>query len=99
MIELLKLLGYTIPIIAALVALYKFARNIEKRFDKIDSHFEKIDNNLNKNTVMTLKSVILDERLSLDERISAGEQYVQLGGNGFIKSYYEKLVEMKLKEV
>lgn len=99
MIELLKLLGYIIPIVVALVGLYKFARNIEKRFDKIDLHFEKIDNNLNKNTIMTLKSVILDERLSLDERISAGEQYVQLGGNGFIKSYYEKLVDKKLKEV
>ncbi|XAM45301.1 hypothetical protein TPDSL_18080 [Terrisporobacter petrolearius] len=99
MIELLKLLGYTLPIITGLVSLYKFARNIEKRFDKIDSHFENIDENLNKNTLMTLKLVILNDKLSLDERISAGEEYINLGGNGFVKSYYEKLVERKLQEV
>ena len=99
LIEVLKNLGYVFAFISSLTVLYKFARNIEKRFDRIDTHFKNIDENLNKNTVMTLKLVIMDEKLSLDERISAGEQYVQLGGNGFVKSYCEKLVDKKLEEV
>lgn len=99
MIELLSLIGYIIPIVGGLVALYKFARKIEKRFDTIDSHCENIDLNLNNNTLMTLKLVILNDKLSLDERITAGELYIKLGGNGFVKSYYEKLIEKKLQEV
>ena len=55
MIELLKLLGYIIPIVVALVGLYKFARSIEKRFDNIDDHFKSLDRDLKENTLMTLK--------------------------------------------
>lgn len=97
--EMLKNFGYVFAFISSLAALYKFASNIEKRFDNMDTHFKNIDENLNNNTLMTLKLVIMDEKLSLDERIAAGETYVNLGGNGFVKSYYKKMVEKKLEEV
>ena len=92
MIELLKLLGYIIPIVVALVGLYKFARSIEKRFDNIDDHFKSSDRDLKENTLMTLKLVIMNRDLSLEERISAGDLYINQGGNGYVKKVYEHLL-------
>jgi hypothetical protein len=36
--------------------------------------------------------ILHDEHLSLEERLAAGERYVQGGGNGPAGAYYEKLL-------
>jgi hypothetical protein len=33
-----------------------------------------------------------DEHLATEERLAAGEQYIQGGGNGVTRAYYEKLL-------
>lgn len=91
-INILQMIVLISSAIGALVGLYKFARNFEKRFDKIDAHFDNIDCNLNNNTLMTLKLVIMNEKLSLEERISAGDLYISQGGNGYVKKVYEHLL-------
>lgn len=50
---------------------------------------------IRENTMYTLKLVILNEQLSLDERIHAGERYVQLHGNGDVYETYQKLLRKK----
>ena len=39
----------------------------------------------------TLKLVILNEDLSLEERIHAGDRYIELHGNGYIHTIYDQL--------
>jgi len=41
----------------------------------------------------TLKLTIMSEEIPLEERLIAGEKYVQEGGNGAIKAKYRLLQE------
>lgn len=55
--------------------------------DKIHEFQEAIE----ENTKYTLKLVILNEDLSLEERIHAGDRYIELHGNGYIHTIYDQL--------
>ena len=79
-------------IIATVIKMYTIARKIEVRVE----NFEK---GLKTNTLSTLRLVIINEDMPLQERINAGEEYVRLGGNGAIHAMYDKLVEDYKKEV
>lgn len=65
---------------------YIFARNLEKKYETIDAM-------LKTNTLHILKLAVLNDNLPLTDRINAGEQYIKLGGNGFIKKKYEHLLD------
>lgn len=96
-ITISKFLASLMTIITFLIGAYKYAKKFEQRFDNIDDHFKSLDNDLKENTLMTLKLVIMNDDLSLEERIAAGEKYTSLGGNGFVKEIYNKLVEKKIE--
>lgn len=68
------------------VKVYTFARNLEKKYEDIDSM-------LKTNTLHILKLAVLNDNLPLTDRINAGEQYIKLGGNGFIKKKHEHLLD------
>lgn len=40
---------------------------------------------LNYNTLETLKLIIINKNIPLDERVLAGQTYIKLNGNGAIK--------------
>lgn len=69
-------------IVSFLLGMYKVARSLEKLKD-----------NINENTMYTLKLVILNEDLGIEERIKAGDRYISLGGNGYVKHIYENLIK------
>ena len=69
-----------------IVKTYNFARNLEKKYEGIDSM-------LKTNTLHILKIAVLNDNLPLTDRINAGEQYIKLGGNGFVKKKYEHLLD------
>ena len=66
---------------------YKFFRNLEKKYDEMNDI-------LQKNTLYILKMAVLNEDMPLLDRIHAGEQYMDLGGNGVVKKKYQE----RLKE-
>lgn len=72
---------------------YKFIRNTEEKYDLIDEKFDKLNETMRINTIHLLKIAVLDEDLPLTDRIHAGEEYLKLGGNGFVKKKYERLLE------
>lgn len=41
-----------------------------------------------------LKQIIVNENIPLAERITAGERYVSLGGNGDIHAHYDVLLQI-----
>lgn len=69
-------------IVSFLIGMYKVVRNLEK-----------LKENINENTMYTLKLVILNENLGKEERIKAGDRYIALGGNGYVKHIYENLLK------
>lgn len=48
---------------------------------------------LNKNSLNTMKNTICNENIPLSERISVGKEYIDKGGNGAVKIFVHKLEE------
>lgn len=65
----------------------KVFKAIKAVADKIHEFQEAIE----ENTKYTLKLVIMNEDLSLEERIHAGDRYIELHGNGYVHSIYDQL--------
>lgn len=70
--------------------IHKFLKNLEDRFDRYEER-------LDENTIHLLKMALLSEDLPIIDRINAGERYLELGGNGYGKIVYERLIA-ELKE-
>ena len=64
---------------------YKFFRNLEKKYDEMNDI-------LKNNTLFILKIAVLDEQLPITDRLHAGELYMDLGGNGAVKKKYQELL-------
>ena len=65
---------------------YKFFRNLEKKYDEMNDI-------LKNNTLFILKIAVLDEQLPITDRLHAGELYMDLGGNGAGKKKYKELLK------
>ena len=73
-------------LIGILINMYKLARNIEKKYEEMNELIKE-------NTIHILKIAVLNEDLPITDRINAGERYMALGGNGFVKKKYLKLLD------
>ena len=71
-------------IVTTFVKIYRAMKTV---YDKIHE-FQEI---MEENTMYTLKLVILNEDLSIEERIHAGDRYIELHGNGYVHSIYDQL--------
>lgn len=97
--EFLKLIIFISSVIGAISAIflflnkiYKIIRNIENKFDNIEKA-QKITN------LSTLRLVITNESMPLEERVAAGAEYVKLGGNGKIHALYDVLCKIYKEEL
>lgn len=84
-------------IISALGVILGTAWKIHVFLKKMEDRFDRYEETLNENTIHLLKMALLSEDLPIIDRINAGERYLELGGNGYGKIVYERLVE-ELKE-
>lgn len=66
---------------------------IYKTIKLIDNKIVEFNNNLNENTLSTLRLVIINEKMPLTERLKAGAEYTKLGGNGEVHALYDFLCE------
>jgi hypothetical protein len=78
-------IGTLIPVIKSVVSIRTYFKKFEKKLD------------LNSRDIQRL--VLHDEHLPMEERLSAGQRYIDLGGNGATRAYYEKLVEEYKKKL
>ena len=85
-------------IITALTVIFTTALKIFKMIKIFYTKLHDFQESINENTMYTLKLVVLNENLDMDERISAGKRYLELGGNGFVHAVYDKLVEKEEQE-
>ena len=76
-------------IITAIITICGVLGSVWRLFKKINNFQE----TLNYNTLETLKLIIINKNIPLDERISAGQTYVKLNGNGAIKRLVSELEE------
>ena len=95
MIEKIILLGSLVTAVCAIIAflakVYKFIRRCEKWIEEKDKH-DKED------YMAILRLTIMSEEMPLSERISAGDKYIALNGNGEVKHKYQELLNHLSKE-
>jgi hypothetical protein len=77
--------GTLIPVLKSVFSIGRWFTKFEKKLD------------LNSRDIQRL--VLHDEHLPVEERLSAGQRYIELGGNGATRAYYEKLVEEYKKKL
>lgn len=73
-------------ILGTLWKVHRLLTGLEKKYDEMNEMIKE-------NTMCILKMAVVSEEMPLVERIHAGEEYLDLGGNGAVKKKYNHLVE------
>lgn len=76
----------------------KWLKKILNESKAIRTDIDKLREHTRENYMSTLRLTIMSEEIPLEERLEAGEKYVQLGGNGPVKCKYKELQEAYLKK-
>ena len=72
---------------------------------RIDQHEEtkreiaKLQEELDENSLTTMKNTICNENIPISERLTVGKKYLDKGGNGAVKIYLHKLAEEYEKQL
>lgn len=78
--------GATKPLTDAQTELKKLCTKVDKLAELSDEHYLAI-----------LRLTVINNDMPVTERLIAGKKYIDRGGNGDVKKYYEKLVEEHTK--
>ena len=78
--------GALATIVVTCVKVIKIAIKINKRAEDNDKHIKE-------NYLDIKRLVITSPHMPLEERIAAGDAYIQCGGNGAVKRLYNSLLE------
>ena len=63
----------------------------------INKRLEKIENHDNKQYLSILRLTIMSENMPITERIAAGKEYIDHGGNGEVKNFFQEFVKKHTK--
>ena len=58
----------------------------------LQQEMKPLKDELNENSLNTMKNTICNEMIPLSERVSVGKKYVEKGGNGAVKIYLHQLI-------
>mgnify|MGYP003316402720 CR=1 FL=1 len=78
-----QLVGIFVGLIGALIPIYVSNHKASKH-DK-------------EQTLAILRLTVMNSEMPISERLIAGQKYINKGGNGDVKKYYEKLCQEHLK--
>ena len=89
--DLSKMMLFAVSFIGAIEFLALRMRCYIKK--TMQDEIDPIKEELHKNSLNTLKNTICNENIPLSERIAAGKEYIEHGGNGGVKIYLHQLEE------
>lgn len=89
------LCGYLSVIIALGGTLWKLSRPLKEIVQRLD-RMEQYQHN---DYMSTLRLTIMSEEMPIEERLAAGEKYVNEGGNGAVKARYRLMIEEYQREI
>lgn len=88
--EIIALIGMAGMILVAIINAIAQNKSISKRLDKIESHDRK-------QYLSILRLTIMSEEMPVSERIVAGKEYIEQGGNGDVKKFYQEFLDKHTK--
>ena len=72
-------------VITVIIQTRQSSKRVEEAMKKIQKHDEE-------QYLAILRLTVMAEHMPISERIIAGQKYIDRGGNGDVKKYYEKLL-------
>ena len=88
--EIIALIGMAGMILVAVINAIAQNRGINKRLEKIEKHDAK-------QYLSILRLTIMSENMPITERIAAGKEYIEQGGNGEVKNFFQEFVKKHTK--
>lgn len=86
LLRIAEIIGAITVIIVAIRKIFKPLKELLQKIDTLERHQRET-------YLTTLRLTICSEEIPLEERIAAGDKYVNSGGNGAVKKKYESLIE------
>lgn len=68
-------------------------QQIDQRLDEFSGQLKDITEHVGENHLAALRLTIMSSDMPMSERLIAGEKYVNRGGNGDVKRFYNELKE------
>ena len=82
--------GALAAIIALIVKVVKGVKKVIEYFKNLRDSVDELLEHDKDQYKQILKLTVMTENMPLSERISAAKKYLELGGNGDVKAYYEE---------
>lgn len=64
---------------------------IEQNQDKHDKRLERLEKRSDLQYISLLRLTVMDSDMPMSERLIAGQEYLDMGGNGDVRHFYEHL--------
>lgn len=94
LVKTILLLGSVAGAIAAIIALgvkiFGAVKKVKQYFTDLKQSVDTLLENDKEQRMAILKLTVMSDNMPLSERISAARKYLELGGNGDVKAYYEE---------
>ena len=71
----------------------------EEQHEETKREIASLKEELNKNSLNTMKNTICNKNIPISERLIVGKEYIDKGGNGAVKVYLHNLSEQYEKEL
>lgn len=88
------ILAFALKIIRGIIS-----KEITPLCEKMQNDIKLMHDELNENSLNTMKNSICNDNIPISERISIGQKYIEKGGNGAIKIRVHQLEEQYEKEL
>lgn len=75
----------------------KVESNMERKFSELSRKVEKNSEHNMEQYLAILRLTVMAEEIPVSERIIAGKEYIDKGGNGDVKAFYEQFVKNHTK--
>lgn len=84
--------------IAALITAVATCLALVKQIHRAVKWVEHLVQQCDENVLNILRLTIVSTEMPMSERITAGDKYIKLGGNGAVKHLYQRLVDENAKD-
>lgn len=84
--------------IAALITAVATCFALVKQIHRAVQWVEHLVQQCDENVLSILRLTIVSTEMPMSERITAGDKYIKLGGNGAVKHLYQRLVDENAKD-
>lgn len=88
--EIIAIISLAGMVLVAVIQAITNSKTVGRRLEKIEEHSKE-------QYLSILRLTVMSEEMPVSERIIAGKKYIDMGGNGDIKTFYKEFVKRHTK--